>query len=122
ANAYGVWERTTNPLLFNIIETAPPSHRQALGGRGHRPAPPRRSTGPETREAAGACTGSECAGSTNFFKTVEGVRRRWAAQAAANSEAAASKGANTPVEAPKKATVDDTDASMPVPEANAAGF
>ncbi|KAJ7256815.1 transport protein Avl9-domain-containing protein [Mycena haematopus] len=112
-NAYEVWERTTDPLLFDIIEprhpcTDKPSVVADIGLRlqeGLQDLKLEQQLAP-AREAI-------VQASTNFFKTIEGVRGRWAAQAAANSEAAASKRASTPVEAPKKAAVEDKHASVP---------
>jgi hypothetical protein len=106
-NAYDVWQRTTDPLLFDIVEprhpcTDKPSVVADIGLRlqeGLQDLKLEQQLAP-AREAIARTIST---GSTNFFKTIEGVRGRWAAQAAASSEAAAAKRASTPAEATKKA-------------------
>ncbi|KAJ7851670.1 transport protein Avl9-domain-containing protein [Mycena olivaceomarginata] len=114
-NAYEVWERTTDPLLFDIVEprhpcTDKPSVVADIGLRlqeGLQDLKIEQQLAPAREAIAQA--------STNFFKTIEGVRGRWAAQQAANNEAAAAaKRASTPVEVAKKnATVEDKHTSAP---------
>ncbi|KAJ6508335.1 transport protein Avl9-domain-containing protein [Mycena sanguinolenta] len=112
-HAYEVWERTTDPLLFDIVEprhpcTDKPSVVADIGLRlqeGLQDLKLEQQLAPAREAIAQA--------STNFFKTIEGVRGRWAAQAAANAEAAAAKRASTPVEVPNKASVEEKHASVP---------
>ncbi|KAF7364855.1 UDENN domain-containing protein [Mycena venus] len=104
-NAYEVWERTTDPLLFDIVEprhpcTDKPSVVADIGLRlqeGLQDLKLEQQLAPAREAIAQA--------STSFFKTIEG--------AAANSEAAAAKRASTPVEVAKKADVEDKHASVP---------
>ncbi|KAF7348255.1 UDENN domain-containing protein [Mycena sanguinolenta] len=112
-NAYEIWERTTDPLLFDIVEPRhpcmdKPSVVADIGLRlqeGLQDLKLEQQLAP-AREAI-------VQASTSFFKTIEGVRGRWAAQAAANAEAAAAKRASTPVEVPKKPTVEEKHSSVP---------
>ncbi|KAK7022103.1 UDENN domain-containing protein [Favolaschia claudopus] len=112
-NAHDVWDRSTDPLLFDIIEPRhpcvdKPSVVADIGIRlqeGLQDLKIEQQLAPAREAIAQA--------STNFFKTIEGVRGRWAAQAAANSEAAAAKRASTPIEPAKKVEVEDKHASVP---------
>lgn len=80
-NAYEVWERTTDPMLFDIVEPRHPCNEKPsvvadIGLRlseGIQELKLEQQLAP-TREAISRTI---TAGSTNFFKAVEGVRGRW---------------------------------------------
>ncbi|KAH7909234.1 transport protein Avl9-domain-containing protein [Hygrophoropsis aurantiaca] len=83
-NAYEVWERATDPMLFDIVEPRHPCNEKPsvvsdLGLRlseGIQELKLDQQLAP-TREAISRTLS---AGSTNFFKAVEGVRGRWQQQ------------------------------------------
>ncbi|KAJ7078547.1 transport protein Avl9-domain-containing protein [Mycena belliarum] len=83
-NAYEVWERTTDPLLFDIVEPRHPCNEKPsvvadIGLRlqeGIQDLKLEQQLAPAREAVARTLT----AGSTNFFKAVEGVRGRWNAQ------------------------------------------
>ncbi|KAF8228557.1 hypothetical protein L208DRAFT_1403694 [Tricholoma matsutake] len=85
-NAYEVWERTTDPLLFDIVEPRHPCDQKPsvvadIGLRlqeGIQDLKLEQQLAP-AREAV---VRTFSTGSTNFFKAVEGVRGRWAQRSA----------------------------------------
>ncbi|KAJ7617522.1 transport protein Avl9-domain-containing protein, partial [Mycena polygramma] len=123
-NAYEVWERTTDPLLFDIVEPRHPCNEKVsvvadIGLRlqeGLQDLKLEQQLAP-AREAIART-------SSNFFKTIEGVRGRWAAQRESVSGASgdAAKRASTPVEPVEvtKADVEDAPAAAPSPPPNSA--
>ncbi|KAJ7105491.1 transport protein Avl9-domain-containing protein [Mycena crocata] len=105
-NAYEVWERTTDPLLFDIIEPRHPCNEKPsvvadIGLRlqeGLQDLKLEQQLAPAREAVARTLT----AGSTNFFKAVEGVRGRWNAQRDSMSLSNdVSKRDSTPVEVTK---------------------
>ncbi|KAJ3554364.1 hypothetical protein NP233_g12437 [Leucocoprinus birnbaumii] len=116
-NAYAVWNRITDPLIFDIIEprhpcTERPSVVADLGLR--------LSEGIQELKleqqlalAREAVARTLATGSTSFFKAVEGVRERWrqpSAQGSLPSGASDASGLSTPIEVSKS---DATDAPLP---------
>ncbi|KAG6919256.1 hypothetical protein DXG01_008052 [Tephrocybe rancida] len=116
-NAYEVWDKITDPLIFDIVEPRHPCNEKPsvvadIGLRlqeGYQELKLEQQLAP-AREAV---TRAVTVGSTNFFKAVEGVRDRWAQR----SEVASSTGnsrSSTPVEV-SKADLDGTDAPTLAP-------
>ncbi|KAJ7034260.1 transport protein Avl9-domain-containing protein [Mycena alexandri] len=111
-NAYEVWERTTDPMLFDIVEPRHPCNEKPsvvadIGLRlqeGLQDLKLEQQLAPAREAVARTLT----AGSTNFFKAMEGVRGRWNAQRDSVSSVASgdAKRASTPVE--PKAEVAET--------------
>ncbi|KAJ7741325.1 transport protein Avl9-domain-containing protein [Mycena metata] len=103
-NAYEVWERTTDPLLFDIVEPRHPCNEKPsvvadIGLRlqeGLQDLKLEQQLAPAREAVARTLT----AGSTNFFKAMEGVRGRWNAQRDSVSSVGSvdAKRASTPVE------------------------
>ncbi|TCD68511.1 late secretory pathway protein avl9 [Steccherinum ochraceum] len=89
-NAYEVWERVTDPLLFDIVEPRHPcNERPSVVAdislrltEGIQDLKLEQQLAP-TREAISRTLS---AGSTNFFKAVEGVRGRWLQRAPSSDE------------------------------------
>ncbi|KDR83014.1 hypothetical protein GALMADRAFT_238770 [Galerina marginata CBS 339.88] len=87
-NAYEVWERTTDPLLFDIVEPRHPCNEKPsvvadIGLRlqeGIQDLKLEQQLAPAREAVARTLT----VGSTSFFKAVEGVRGRWAQRSASN--------------------------------------
>ncbi|KAJ7432406.1 transport protein Avl9-domain-containing protein [Mycena latifolia] len=104
-NAYEVWERTTDPLLFDIVEPRHPCNEKPsvvadIGLRlqeGIQDLKLEQQLAPAREAVARTLT----AGSTNFFKAVEGMRERWTAQRDSVSSDGSAKRASTPVEVTK---------------------
>ncbi|CAA7262871.1 unnamed protein product [Cyclocybe aegerita] len=120
-NTYEVWERITDPLLFDIVEprhpcTEKPSVVADIGLRlqeGIQDLKLEQQLAP-AREAV---TRTLTVGSTSFFKAVEGVKERWAQRSAGSAsspplgnEDALSKSsrASTPPVEVSKADLEDT--------------
>ncbi|KAF7314639.1 UDENN domain-containing protein [Mycena kentingensis (nom. inval.)] len=109
-NAYEVWERTTDPCLFDIIEPRHPCQEKpsVVADIGLRLSEGIQELKLEQQLAPAreAMARTISAGSTNFFKAFEGVKERWNTQRESISIAAsdAMKRASTPVEPlpPKK--------------------
>ncbi|KAJ7080511.1 transport protein Avl9-domain-containing protein [Mycena epipterygia] len=110
-NAYEVWERTTDPMLFDIVEPRHPCNEKVsvvtdIGLRlqeGLQDLKLEQQLAP-AREAVARTIS---VGSMNFFKAVEGVRERWnAPRDSASLNGDATKRASTPVEV-TKADVED---------------
>ncbi|KIM40920.1 hypothetical protein M413DRAFT_445694 [Hebeloma cylindrosporum] len=88
-NAYEVWNRTTDPLLFDIVEPRHPCNEKPsvvadIGLRlqeGIQDLKLEQQLAPAREAVARTLT----VGSTNFFKAVEGVRGRWAQRSASSS-------------------------------------
>ncbi|KAJ7160086.1 transport protein Avl9-domain-containing protein [Mycena filopes] len=120
-NAYEVWERTTDPLLFDIVEPRHPCNEKPsvvadIGLRlqeGLQDLKLEQQLAPAREAVARTLT----AGSTNFFKAVEGVRGRWNAQRDSVSSMASvdSKRASTPVEVTKADVADAPPAATAKP-------
>ncbi|KAJ6585376.1 transport protein Avl9-domain-containing protein [Mycena capillaripes] len=118
-NAYEVWERTTDPLLFDIVEPRHPCNEKPsvvadIGLRlqeGLQDLKLEQQLAP-AREAIART-------SNNFFKTIEGVRGRWVAQresvSSVSSGSDAAKRASTPVEVTKADATEDAPAPAPAP-------
>ncbi|THH26695.1 hypothetical protein EUX98_g7485 [Antrodiella citrinella] len=93
-NAYEVWERVTDPLLFDLVEPRHPCNERPsvvadIGLRlteGIQELKIEQQLAP-TREAIGRTL---AAGSTGFFKAVEGVRGRWLQRNTSTDEGAPS--------------------------------
>ncbi|KAH7925580.1 hypothetical protein BV22DRAFT_1195061 [Leucogyrophana mollusca] len=106
-NAYEVWERATDPMLFDIVEPRHPCNEKPsvvadLGLRlseGIQELKLDQQLAP-TREAISRTL---TAGSTNFFKAVEGVRGRWQQRVPSSSSVSDLSGSSydTPVEITK---------------------
>ncbi|KAF9465242.1 transport protein Avl9-domain-containing protein [Collybia nuda] len=119
-NAYEVWERTTDPLLFDIVEPRHPCNEKPSVvadislrlQEGIQELKLEQQLAP-AREAV---TRTLTAGSTNFFKAVEGVRGRWAQRSVSETGSTdalkGASGSSTPVEVSKA----DLDAPEPAPE------
>ncbi|KAJ7274193.1 transport protein Avl9-domain-containing protein [Mycena rebaudengoi] len=122
-NAYEVWERTTDPMLFDIVEPRHPCNEKVsvvtdIGLRlqeGLQDLKLEQQLAPAREAVAQALT----VGSTNFFKAVEGVRGRWNAQreSLTPSEDGSKKGsrASTPVEVTKADVADAPEPATPAP-------
>ncbi|KAF9242617.1 transport protein Avl9-domain-containing protein [Melanogaster broomeanus] len=88
-NAYEVWDRSTDPMLFDIVEPRHPCNEKPsvvsdIGLRlseGIQDLKLEQQLAP-TREAISRTL---TAGSTNFFKAVEGVRGRWQQRSASST-------------------------------------
>ncbi|KAF8957017.1 transport protein Avl9-domain-containing protein [Flammula alnicola] len=88
-NAYEVWERTTDPLLFDIVEPRHPCNEKPsvvadIGLRlqeGIQDLKLDQQLAPAREAVARTLT----VGSTSFFKAVEGVRGRWAQRTATST-------------------------------------
>ncbi|KAF9013167.1 transport protein Avl9-domain-containing protein [Cyathus striatus] len=95
-NAYEVWDRVTDPLVFDIIEPRHPCNEKPsvvsdIGLRlqeGIQELKLEQQLAP-AREAVSRTI---AAGSTNFFKAVEGVRGRWAQRQSSSSMTAPTLG------------------------------
>ncbi|KAI0317619.1 transport protein Avl9-domain-containing protein [Amylostereum chailletii] len=108
-NAYEVWQRVTDPMLFDIVEPRHPCGEKpsAISDIGLRLAEGIQELKIEqqlapTREAISRTL---TAGSTNFFKAMEGVKGRWMQRSASSSTVtpeAQSPEATPPVEISKK--------------------
>jgi len=107
-NAYEVWDRITDPLLFDLVEphhpcTEKPSAVADLGLRlqeGIQELKLDQQLAP-AREAVARTLN---VGSTNFFKAVEGVRERWTQRSNSmptSDEDKSSPGSSPPVEVSK---------------------
>ncbi|KAJ3758399.1 transport protein Avl9-domain-containing protein [Lentinula raphanica] len=131
SNAYEVWQRTTDPMLFDIIEPRHPCNEKVsvvadLGLR--------LSEGlqelkldQQLAPAREAVSRTFTAGSLSFFKAVEGVRDRWqrstpntpntpstAVPATANSTATLKQEVDTPIsEEPELVNRHDVEGSVP---------
>ncbi|KAH8114416.1 transport protein Avl9-domain-containing protein [Phellopilus nigrolimitatus] len=105
-NAFEVWDRITDPMLFDIVEarhpcTGKPGVVEDIGLRlqeGLQDLNLQEQLAP-TREAISRTIAS---GSTSFFKAVEGVRERWAHRPASSlsiaDETSSSTVSSTPIE------------------------
>ncbi|KAG5645998.1 hypothetical protein DXG03_004600 [Asterophora parasitica] len=113
-NAYEVWNRITDPLIFDIVEPRHPCNEKPsvvadIGLRlqeGIQELKLEQQLAPAREAVSRAVT----TGSTNFFKAVEGMRDRWAHRSDPTSTG--SSGSSTPVEV-SKADLDTTAPSPP---------
>ncbi|KAF8895583.1 transport protein Avl9-domain-containing protein [Infundibulicybe gibba] len=125
-NAYDVWERTTDPLLFDIVEPRHPCNEKPsvvadIGLRlqeGIQELKLEQQLAPAREAVARTLT----VGSTNFFKAVEGVRGRWAQRtpststpAPATDESNGSRSSTPPVEI-SKAEIESSPSPGPSPQ------
>ncbi|KAJ7780744.1 transport protein Avl9-domain-containing protein [Mycena maculata] len=120
-NAYEVWERTTDPLLFDIVEPRHPCNEKPsvvadIGLRlqeGLQDLKLEQQLAPARDAVARTIT----AGSMGFFKAVEGVRGRWNAprESVTPPNGDAAKRASTP--APVEVTKPDADEAPAPPTA-----
>ncbi|KAF8625989.1 hypothetical protein AX17_006713 [Amanita inopinata Kibby_2008] len=113
-NAYEVWERITDPLLFDLVEPRHPCNEKPsvvadIGLRlqeGIQDLKLEQQLAPAREAVARTIT----VGSANFFKAVEGVRERWTQRANSSSSStnddSRASGSSTPVEV-SKADIDD---------------
>ncbi|KAF7768267.1 hypothetical protein Agabi119p4_7510 [Agaricus bisporus var. burnettii] len=111
-NAYAVWDRITDPVIFDIIEprhpcTDKPSVVSDLGLRLHEGIQDLK-LDQQLAPAREAVARTFATGSTNFFKAVEGVKGRWRQPSAGSihttTSATAStddSGLSTPIEVSK---------------------
>ncbi|KAF9527500.1 transport protein Avl9-domain-containing protein [Crepidotus variabilis] len=115
-NAYQIWDRVTDPLLFDLVEprhpcTDKPSVVADIGLRlseGIQDLKLEQQLAPAREAAARALT----VGSTSFFKAVEGVRGRWAQRTSPSAQVVTdpmdkSSRASTPPVEVSKADVED---------------
>ncbi|KAJ6524304.1 hypothetical protein DFH09DRAFT_188088 [Mycena vulgaris] len=117
-NTYEVWQRTTDPLLFDIVEPRHPCNEKPsvvadIGLRlqeGLQDLKLEQQLAPAREAVARTLT----VGSANFFKAIEGVRGRWNAQRESVTLDGAAKRASTPVEV-TKADVESVLTPAPVP-------
>lgn len=108
-NAYDVWQRSTDPMLFDIVEPRHPCNEKpsVVGDIGIRLSEGLQELKLEQQLAPtrDAISRTITASSTNFFKAVEGVRERWQQQRTASSASfssdLASSAYETPVEVSK---------------------
>ncbi|KAF5377978.1 hypothetical protein D9615_006666 [Tricholomella constricta] len=122
-NAYALWDRITDPLVFDIVEPRHPCNEKPsvvadIGLRlqeGIQELKLEQQLAPAREAVSRAVT----VGSTNFFKAVEGVRDRWAQRSDANS--VGNSRSSTPVEV-SKADLDGTDAAAPSPPTSGGGL
>ncbi|KAF9560885.1 hypothetical protein CPC08DRAFT_459598 [Agrocybe pediades] len=92
-NAYEVWERVTDPLLFDIVEPRHPCIQDLKLDQQLAPA----------REAVARTL---TVGSTNFFNAVQGVRERWAQRStSSNSVSTITPSNSTPTTAAEDGAV-----------------
>ncbi|VDC01310.1 unnamed protein product [Peniophora sp. CBMAI 1063] len=103
-NAYEVWNRVTDPMLFDIVEPRHPCGEKpsAIADIGLRLSEGIQDLKLEQQLAPAreAVSRTFAAGSKNFFSAVEGVRGRWAASAAAQK--------SPPTEVPPQAATTTT--------------
>ncbi|OAX44321.1 hypothetical protein K503DRAFT_679112 [Rhizopogon vinicolor AM-OR11-026] len=126
--AYDVWQRSTDPMLFDIVEPRHPCNEKPsvvsdFGLRlseGLQELKLEQQLAP-TREAISRTINT---GSTNFFKAVEGVRGRWqqrsASSASFNSDLTSSTG-ETPVEISKSEAELSSSATLERSKSNVSG-
>ncbi|KAF6747430.1 transport protein Avl9-domain-containing protein [Ephemerocybe angulata] len=112
-NAYEVWDRVTDPLVFDIIEPRHPCNEKpsvvADIGLRLQEGIQELKLDQQLAPAREAVARTLATGSTNFFKAVEGVRGRWAQRSASGSEfpntgannAGSSRASTPPVEVSK---------------------
>ncbi|KAG1748597.1 transport protein Avl9-domain-containing protein [Suillus lakei] len=116
-NAYDVWQRSTDPMLFDIVEPRHPCNEKpsVVGDIGIRLSEGLQELKLEqqlapTREAISRTI---TASSTNFFKAVEGVRGRWQQQRTASSVSFSSDLASSACETPVEVSQSDAGLSSP---------
>ncbi|KAK0221546.1 transport protein Avl9-domain-containing protein [Armillaria fumosa] len=116
-NAYEVWERTTDPLLFDIVEPRHPCNEKPsvvadIGLRlteGIQELKLEQQLAPAREAVARTIT----AGSANFFKAVEGVRGKWMQRSASNSSSTSDEAKNSRASTPVDITKADLEGSEP---------
>ncbi|KAG7445668.1 uncharacterized protein BT62DRAFT_932830 [Guyanagaster necrorhizus] len=114
-NAYEVWERTTDPLLFDIVEPRHPCNEKPsvvadIGLRlteGIQELKLEQQLGPAREAVARTIT----AGSANFFKAVEGVRGKWMQRSASSSSSTSDETKNSRSSTPVDITKADLEGS-----------
>ncbi|KAF8073978.1 transport protein Avl9-domain-containing protein [Lyophyllum atratum] len=115
-NAYEVWDRITDPLIFDIVEPRHPCNEKpsvvADIGLRLQEGIQELKLEQQLAPAREAVTRAVTVGSTNFFKAVEGVRDRWAQRTDATSSG--NSRSSTPVEV-SKADLDGADGTAPPP-------
>ncbi|KAG5638741.1 hypothetical protein H0H81_010551 [Sphagnurus paluster] len=102
-NAYEVWNRITDPVIFDIVEPRHPCEEKpsvvADIGLRLQEGIQELKLEQQLAPAREAVTRAVSVGSTNFFKAVEGVRDRWAQRS--DSTPSVNSGSSTPVEVSK---------------------
>ncbi|KAG1790283.1 transport protein Avl9-domain-containing protein [Suillus plorans] len=103
-NAYDVWQRSTDPMLFDIVEPRHPCNEKpsVVGDIGIRLSEGLQELKLEQQLAPtrDAISRTITASSTNFFKAVEGVRGRWQQQRTTSSASFSSDVASSMYETP----------------------
>lgn len=114
-NAYEVWERTTDPLLFDIVEPRHPCNEKpsVVADIGLRLTEGIQELKLEQQLAPAreAVTRTITAGSANFFKAVEGVRGKWMQRSASNSSSTSDETKNSRASTPVDITKADLEGS-----------
>ncbi|KAL0579872.1 hypothetical protein V5O48_002119 [Marasmius crinis-equi] len=109
-NAYEVWDRTTDPSLFDIVEPRHPciDKPSIVGDIGLRfqEGIVDLKLDQQLAPAREAVSRTFTAGSTSFFNAVEGVRSRWNKPAVPTSTGSASGADSPPIEVVSKAELD----------------
>jgi len=116
-NAFEVWQRITDPMLFDIIEPRHPCNEKPSAiadislrlSEGIQELKLDQQLAP-TREAISR---TFTAGSTNFFKAVDGVRGRWMQRSASSTSVESSTSTTSPVEISKAEAVAATPSAIP---------
>lgn len=114
-NAYDVWQRSTDPMLFDIVEPRHPCNEKpsVVGDIGIRLSEGLQELKLEQQLAPtrDAISRTFTASSTNFFKAVEGVRGRWQQQRTTSSVSFSSDLTSSTCETPVE--VSKSEAGMP---------
>ncbi|KIJ64419.1 hypothetical protein HYDPIDRAFT_111733 [Hydnomerulius pinastri MD-312] len=125
-NAYDVWDRSTDPMLFDIVEPRHPCNEKPsvvsdIGLRlseGIQELKLEQQLAP-TREAISRTLN---AGSTNFFKAVEGVRGRWQQRTVSSTSASDVTSAAGPYGTPVEITKSEADLAASSPDITKPGI
>ncbi|KAK0202084.1 transport protein Avl9-domain-containing protein [Desarmillaria ectypa] len=116
-NAYEVWERTTDPLLFDIVEPRHPCNEKPSVvadislrlTEGIQELKLEQQLAPAREAVARTIT----AGSANFFKAVEGVRGKWMQRSASSSSSTSDDAKNSRTSTPVDITKAELQGSEP---------
>ncbi|GLB38658.1 putative transport protein Avl9 [Lyophyllum shimeji] len=122
-NAYEVWDRITDPLIFDIVEPRHPCNEKpsvvADIGLRLQEGIQELKLEQQLAPAREAVTRAVSVGSTNFFKAVEGMRDRWAQRSDASSTG--NSRSSTPVEV-SKADLEGAPSSAASPPSTSGGL
>ncbi|KAL0961458.1 hypothetical protein HGRIS_006403 [Hohenbuehelia grisea] len=115
--AYDVWDRVTDPLIFDIVEPRHPCNEKPtvvsdLGLRLQEGIQDLK-LDQQLAPAREAVTRTFAAGSTNFFKAVEGVRGRWQRSNSSSTSLEQGSRSSTPVEISKTDAIEELTESPP---------